>query len=70
MTIAQPWLEFCDLLKAHDHVVITLPAPDKKCPMDSSPRYVPGVQFHNRSPSVTEDIEICQSYMTALSSHH
>ena len=38
--------------------------------MDSLPRGVPTVQFHNRSSSVTEDIEICQSYMIALSSHH
>ena len=28
------------------------------------------VQFHNRSTSVTKDIEIFQSYMTAFSSHH
>ena len=38
--------------------------------MDSLPRGVPTVQFHNRSPSVTEDIEICQSYMTALLTRH
>ena len=36
--------------------------------MDSFPRGAPAVQIHNPSPSVTEDIEICQSYMTALSS--
>ena len=36
--------------------------------MDSFPRGVPAVQSHNRSPSVTDDTEICQSYMTALSS--
>ena len=45
-----------------------LPATDKKCPMVSFPRGVPAVQFHNRSPSVTDDIEICHSYMTALPS--
>ena len=38
--------------------------------MGSSPRGVPAVQFHNPNPSITEDIEICQSYMTALSSRH
>ena len=37
--------------------------------MNSFPRGVPAIQFHNR-PSVTEDIEICQSYMTALPSRH
>ena len=31
---------------------------DKKCPRDSSPRGVPAVQFHNHSPSVTENIEL------------
>ena len=36
--------------------------------MDSLPRGVPAVQFHNRIPSGTYDIEICQSYMTELSS--
>ena len=36
--------------------------------MDSFPRGVPAVQFHNRSPSLTDDIEICQSYISALSS--
>ena len=56
--------------KAHYHLVITLLAPDKKFPMDFFPKGVPAVQFHNRSPSVTEDIEICQSYMIALSSRH
>ena len=49
----------------HTH---TLPATDKKYPMDSFPRGIPAVQFHNCSPSVTDDIEICQSCMTALSS--
>ena len=34
---------YCSLSKAHDHVVITLPAPDKKCRMNSSPRGVPAV---------------------------
>ena len=29
--------------KAHDHVVITLPVPNKKCQMNSSPRSVPAV---------------------------
>ena len=38
--------------------------------MDSSAIGVITVQFYKRSPSVTEDIDICQSYMTALSSHH
>ena len=56
--------------KKNNHVVITLPATDKKCSMDSFPRSVPAVQFHNCSPSVTEDTEICQSYMTPLSSHN
>ena len=36
--------------------------------MNYFPRGVPAVQSHNRSPSVTDDIEICESYMTALSS--
>ena len=36
----------------------TLSVPDKKCPRDSSPRGVPAVQFHNHSPSVTENIEL------------
>ena len=34
--------------------------------MDSFPRGAPAVQFHNRAPSVTDNIEICQSYMTAV----
>ena len=62
---------YCYLSKAHDHVAITLPATDKKCPMCpkySLPRGVPAVQFYNRSPSVTDNIEFCQSYMIALSS--
>ena len=54
--------------KAHDHVVIKLPATNKKWPLDSFPRGVTAVQFHDRSPSVTDNIEICQSNMTALSS--
>ena len=36
--------------------------------MDSLPRGVPAAQFHNRIPSGTYDIEICQSYMNELSS--
>ena len=36
--------------------------------MDSFPRGIPAVQYHNRSPYVTENFQICQSYMTALSS--
>ena len=36
--------------------------------MDYFPRGAPTVQFHNRSSSVIDDIEICQSYMTAFSS--
>ena len=28
----------CSLPKVHHHVVITLPTPNKKCPMNSSPR--------------------------------
>ena len=56
--------------KAHYHLVITLLAPDKKFPMDFFPKGVPAVQFHNRSPSVTKNIEIYQSDMTALSSRH
>ena len=36
--------------------------------MDSLPRGVPVVQFHNRIPFGTYDIEICQSYMTELPS--
>ena len=47
-----------------------LPAPEKKCPMDSFSRGLPAVQFHNRSPSVTKDIEIGESNMIALSSRH
>ena len=53
--------------RTHTHL---LPATDKKCPMDSFPRGVPAVQFHNRSPFIPDDIEICRSYMTALSSHN
>ena len=59
-----------DLSEAHDYLDITLQAPDKKCSLDSFPRGVPAVQFYNRSPSVTEDFDICQSYITALSSRH
>ena len=36
--------------------------------MDSLPRDVSTVQFHNLIPSGTYDVEICQSYMTELSS--
>ena len=46
--------------KSHGHVVITLPAPGKKCSMDSFPRGVPAVQFHNCSPSVNEDTARCK----------
>ena len=52
------------------YVVITLPAPDNKCPMNSFSRSVPVFKFHNGSPSVTEDIEIWKSYMNALPSCH
>ena len=34
--------------------------------MESVPRGIPAVQFHNHIPSGTYDIEICQSYMTEL----
>ena len=37
--------------------------------MDSLPTSVPAAHFHNRIPSGTYDIEICQSCMTELSSH-
>ena len=36
-------------------------------PMDSFQRGVPASQFHNCNPSVTKDIKIYQSDMTALS---
>ena len=36
--------------------------------MDSLPKGVPAVQFHNRISSGTDDIEVCQSYMIELSS--
>ena len=65
-TVAEPWLELLRLLKAHDHEIITLPATDKKYPMDFLPRAVPAVQFHNCIPSY--GTEICQSYMTELPS--
>ena len=51
-------------------VVIRLPRPDKKFPMNSFSRGVPAIQFYYRSPSVTKDIEIYQSDMTALLSRH
>ena len=70
MTVAQPWLELWQFFKGAWHVVMTLPASEDKCPMNYSPIAVLAVQFHNRSPSVTEDIEICQSYITTLSSRH
>ena len=38
--------------------------------MGCSPKGVLAVQFYNRSSFVTEDIEICQSYMTVLSSSY
>ena len=38
--------------------------------MDYFRRDVPAVQFLNRSSSVIEDIEICQSYVTTLSSRY
>ena len=38
--------------------------------MHSSSIGVLAVRIHNRSPSVTEDIEICQSYMTVLPSRN
>ena len=68
MAVAQPWLNYCDLSKSYDHVVIMLQITDKKWSMDYFPRGVPPAQFHNRGPFVTDDIKICQSYMTALSS--
>ena len=37
--------------------------------MDSLPRSVPAVQFHNHVPSGTYDIDFCQSY-TWPSCHH
>ena len=37
--------------------------------MDSFPKGAPAVQFLDGSPSVADNIEICQSYMTELSSH-
>ena len=36
--------------------------------MDSLPRGLSAFRFHNRIASGTDDIEICQSYMTGLSS--
>ena len=68
MAVAQPWLNYSDLSKSYDHVVIMLPTTNKKCSMDYFPRGVPAAQFHNRGPFVTDDIKICQSYMAALSS--
>ena len=56
------------VIKTYDLVVITLPATDKKCQMDSFPSGVPHVQFYNLISSGTDNIEICQSYMTELSS--
>ena len=47
LSVAQPLLELLRFIKIYDHVVITLPAPEKKCPMDSSPRGVHTVQFLN-----------------------
>ena len=61
MAVAQPRLELLRLIKGTWSRSITLPAPDKKSPMDYFPRGVPAVQFHNRGPSVTEDIEICKN---------
>ena len=58
-------LQFIKII--HDHVVITIPTTDKKWSNDYFPGSVPAVQFHNRGPFVTDDIKICQSYMTALS---
>ena len=64
MTVAHPRLELLRFIKSNDHVVIRLQKLDKKCLMDSLPRGVPVVQ------SVTKDIEIYQSDMTALSSRY
>ena len=38
--VDHPWLELLRFIKSTWPVVITLPAPDKKCPMDSFPRGV------------------------------
>ena len=46
---------YCDLSKAHDHVVITLPAPAEKWPMGSSLKILSAVQFHNCSLCVNDD---------------
>ena len=58
LCIRYSFCSFCSLSEAHDHVVITLPALNKKCPMNSSLRGVPAVLFHNRGPSLTENTEI------------
>ena len=57
-------------LIGQDQVIIMWPSPDEKWLMCSSEIGVLTVQFHNRSLSVTEDIEIFRNYMTALLSHH
>ena len=36
--------------------------------MDYFPSSIPAVQFHNRNPSVTDNIVICQSY--TIGCHH
>ena len=60
MTVVHSWLDLLRFIKStdHDHVVITLTAPEEKYQIDSFPRGVPADQFHNRSPSATEDIGI------------
>ena len=50
MAVAQPWLELLRLIKSTWPRSITLPAPDKKSPMDYFPKGIPAVQFHIREP--------------------
>ena len=71
MTVAQPWLELLQFIKSiwprSNYVTSTW----KEVPNEFfSNRCTCCLIFHNRSPSVTEDIEIWKSCMNALSSCH
>ena len=67
MIVAQPWLELLRLIKSSWPRSNYVTGNWQEVSNDSLLRGVPAVQFHN-IPSGTYDTEICQSYMTELSS--
>ena len=70
MTVAHPWLELLRFIKRTWPCSNNVTSTWQELPNGFFSKRCTAVQFHNRSPSVTEDIKICQSYMTALSSCH